>query len=48
MRKNTELEFVGLPIFKQIVDLINAVKIERLVRKLKHLVLKSNFGVKHS
>jgi len=48
MRKNTELEFVGLPIFKQLVDLINAVKIESLVGKLKYLVVKSNFDLKHS
>jgi hypothetical protein len=32
MSKSTELKFVGQPIFKQIVDLINAVNIEGLVR----------------
>jgi hypothetical protein len=31
--KNTELKFVGQPIFKQIVDLVNTVNIESLVRK---------------
>ena len=32
MGKNTELKFVGQPIFKQILDLVNAVDIEGLVR----------------
>ena len=33
MSKNTEIKFVGQPIFKQIVNLTDAVNIERLVRK---------------
>jgi hypothetical protein len=32
MSKNTEFKFVGQPIFKQIVDLVNTVNIEGLVR----------------
>lgn len=32
MSKNTEIKFVGQPIFKQIVDLVNVVNIEGLVR----------------
>ena len=33
MSKNTEIKFVGQPIFKQIVNLTDAVNIESLVRK---------------
>ncbi len=33
MSKNTEIKFVGQPIFKQIVDLVDTVNIESLVRK---------------
>jgi hypothetical protein len=33
MSKNTEIKFVGQPIFKQIVNLVDAVNIESLVRK---------------
>jgi hypothetical protein len=33
MSKNTELKFVGQPIFKQIVNLTNAVDIQGLIRK---------------
>jgi hypothetical protein len=33
MSKNTEIKFVGQPIFKQIVNLVNAINIEGLIRK---------------
>lgn len=33
MGKNTEIKFVGQPIFKQILDLVDAVNIQSLVRK---------------
>jgi len=33
MSKNTEIKFVGQPIFKQIVNLVDAVNIQGLVRK---------------
>jgi hypothetical protein len=33
MSKNTDIKFVGQPIFKQIVNLVDAVNIESLVRK---------------
>jgi hypothetical protein len=33
MSKNTEIKFVGQPIFKQIVNLVNAVNIDGLIRK---------------
>jgi len=33
MSKNTEIKFVGQPIFKQIVNLADAVNIESLVMK---------------
>ena len=33
MSKNTEIKFVGQPIFKQIINLIDAVNIQSLVRK---------------
>ena len=33
MSKNTEIKFVGQPIFKQIMNLADAVNIESLVRK---------------
>jgi len=33
MSKNTELKFVGQPIFKQILNLVVAVNIQNLVRK---------------
>ncbi|MQY79750.1 MAG: DUF4372 domain-containing protein [Bacteroidetes bacterium] len=33
MSKNTEIKFVGQPIFKQLVNLINAVNLQGLIRK---------------
>jgi hypothetical protein len=33
MSKNTEIKFVGQPIFKQILNLVDAVNIQSLVRK---------------
>ena len=33
MSKNKEIKFVGQPIFKQIVNLIDAVDIQGLIRK---------------
>jgi hypothetical protein len=33
MSKNTEIKFVGQPIFKQIVNLVDAINIQNLVRK---------------
>jgi len=33
MSKNTEIKYVGQPIFKQIVDLVDTVNIDSLVRK---------------
>jgi hypothetical protein len=32
MGKNTEIKFVGLPIFKQIMNLVNTFKIEGQIR----------------
>ena len=39
MSKNKEIKFVGQPIFKQIVNLVDAVNIESLVRKHKQRLL---------
>ncbi len=33
MSKNKEIKFVGQPIFKQLVNLINEVNIQRLIKK---------------